>query len=141
MTSELKSATARANGAKSRGPKSPETREKSSRNSITHGFTARKIIVLECENGEEFRTMLADYVATYQPGSPVEDNLVDEMAASRWRIMRLRMIEVALFDSEMNREHLPTDPQTRTHRPRLSARGRLPPASRRFPRPLTRLPL
>jgi hypothetical protein len=69
MTSELKSATARANGAKSRGPKSPETREKSSRNSIQHGFTARKTVVLECENNDEFHEILADYVTTYQPGS------------------------------------------------------------------------
>jgi hypothetical protein len=111
MTSELKSATARANGAKSRGPKSPETREKSSRNSIQHGFTARKTVVLECENNDEFHEILDDYVATYQPGSPVESNVVDEMVAARWRILRMRLIETALFDSEMNREHLPTDPQ------------------------------
>jgi hypothetical protein len=111
MTSELKSATARANGAKSRGPKSPETREKSSRNAIQHGFTARKTTVLECENEDQFREMLADYVATYQPGSPVESNLVDEMAAAKWRMLRLRLIEVALLDSEMSRPHLPTDPQ------------------------------
>jgi len=111
MTSELKSATARANGAKSRGPKSPETREKSSRNSLTHGFTARHTIVLECENNDEFLAMVADYVADYQPGSPVEENLVNEMAAARWRTMRLRMIEVAMLDSEINRPHPPNDPR------------------------------
>ena len=37
MVSEFKSATARANGAKSKGPKSAATREISSRNSIRHG--------------------------------------------------------------------------------------------------------
>jgi len=111
MTSELKSATARANGAKSRGPKSPETRAKSSHNSLKHGFTARKTVVLECENNDEFHNMLADYVATYQPGSPVENNLVDEMAAAKWRMLRMRLIEVALLDSEMSRPHLPTDPR------------------------------
>jgi hypothetical protein len=72
MTSELKSATSRANGAKSRGPKSPETREKSSRNSIQHGFTAKKTIVLACECDDEFQEMLADCAATYQPGYSVE---------------------------------------------------------------------
>src|SRR5579863_6674466 len=111
MTSELKSAAARANGAKSRGPKSPETWEKSSRNSLQHGFTARKTTVLECENNDQFQKMLADYAVTYQPGSPVEKSLVDEMAAAKWRMLRLRMIEVALFDSEINREHPPTGPQ------------------------------
>jgi hypothetical protein len=111
MTSELKSATARANGAKSRGPLSPETREKSSRNAIQHGFTARKTTVLACEDEDQFRKMLADYVAAYQPGSPVENNLVEEMAAAKWRMLRLRLIEVALLDSEMSRPHLPTGAQ------------------------------
>jgi hypothetical protein len=127
MTSELKSATARANGAKSRGPKSPETRQKSSRNSLTHGFTARHTMVLECEDSDEFLAMVADYVADYQPGSPVEENLVNEMAAARWRTMRLRMIEVAMLDSEINRPHLQTirgrNPQTPAIRSRLPSAG------------------
>jgi hypothetical protein len=104
MTSELKSATSRANGAKSRGPKTAETREKSSRNSLDHGFTAKKTIVLACENPEQFQELLDDYAATYQPGSPVEMDLVNEMVACRWRMQRLRMIETALLDSEMERE-------------------------------------
>src|SRR5215469_7431008 len=110
MTSELKSATARANGAKSRGPKSPETREISSRNSLTHGFTARKTIVLECESDDAFQEMLAYYAAAYQPGSPVEQDLMNEMVACRWRMQRLRMIEAALLDSEMNREDPENEP-------------------------------
>jgi hypothetical protein len=70
MTSELKSATARANGAKSRGPKTPETREKSSRNAITHGYTTRKTMVLECESNDDFEEMIADYKVTYRPRLP-----------------------------------------------------------------------
>src|SRR5438128_9637966 len=49
MPSKLKSETARINGAKSRGPKSPETRQKSSRNALDHGLTAASTIVLACE--------------------------------------------------------------------------------------------
>jgi hypothetical protein len=48
--------------------------------------------------------MLTEYAATYQPGSPVEEDLVNEMVAARWRMQRLRMIETALLDSEMDRE-------------------------------------
>jgi hypothetical protein len=104
MTSELKAAASRANGAKSRGPKSPETLQKSSQNSVTHGFTAKHTVVLGCENPEQFQKMLDYYTATYQPGSPVEEDLVAEMAAARWRTQRLRMIETALMDSEIKRE-------------------------------------
>ncbi len=57
MPSQLKSDTARANGAKSRGPKSAETKEKSSRNSLRHGFTSRHSILLECENEDEFQEL------------------------------------------------------------------------------------
>ena len=57
MASKLKSDTARANGAKSRSPKSAATREKSSRNSLRHGLTSRHILVLECESEGEFQQL------------------------------------------------------------------------------------
>src|SRR6266702_3301675 len=114
MSSESKSETSRANGAKSRGPKTAEGRETSSRNSFKHGFTAKKTIVLECENQEQFKIMRSDYTVTYQPGSAVEHDLVSEMVACRWRMQRLRLIETALIDSEMDRElpegETPEDP-------------------------------
>jgi hypothetical protein len=47
MPSQLKSDTARANGAKSRGPKTAEGKEKSSKNSLKHGFTSRHSILLD----------------------------------------------------------------------------------------------
>ena len=114
MTSELKSETSRANGAKSHGPKTPEGREKSSRNSLKHGFTAKSTIVLECENKEQFQEMLGYYKITYQPGSGVEEDLVTDMVACRWRMQRLRAIETSLIDSEMDRDlpegQTPEDP-------------------------------
>ncbi len=61
-------------------------------------------MVLNCENEDEFQEMLGRYAATYQPGSPVEEGLVNEMVAARWRMQRLRLIETALLDSEMQRE-------------------------------------
>jgi hypothetical protein len=114
MTSDLKSATSRANGAKSHGPTTAEGKEISSRNSLNHGFTAKKTVVLACENPEQFQEMLGYYADTYRPGSPVEKDLVAEMVAARWRMQRLRMIETALIDSEMQRElpesETPADP-------------------------------
>ena len=48
--------------------------------------------------------MLGYYADTYQPGSPVEEDLIHEMVACRWRMERLCLIETALIDGEMDRE-------------------------------------
>src|SRR5258708_1610842 len=50
MPTELKSETARANGAKSHGPITTEGKEKSSKNALKHGMTSRNIYILECES-------------------------------------------------------------------------------------------
>src|SRR6266446_3726265 len=105
MPTKLKSETARINGAKSRGPTSPDGLEKSSRNSLRHGLTARNTILLACESQDEFDRMLADYMTTYQPVTAEDTDLVKEMVAARWRIQRFWTIETALVDLEMLQPH------------------------------------
>jgi len=108
MISELKSATARANGAKSRGPKTEATRAISARNSLGHGLTARNTVLLECENPDEFNAMLAEFEEIYRPANPEQKNLVDEMVAARWKLDRYGLIEAALIDDELEtRRKLP----------------------------------
>src|SRR6476660_9916290 len=104
MASKLKSDTARANGAKSRGPKSAATREISSRNSLKHGLLACNTILLACESQEEFGLMLAEYNSIRLPATPEEHGLVKEMVAARWRIQRLWTAETSLIDLEMIRQ-------------------------------------
>jgi len=103
MPSALKSATARANGAKSKGPKSAATREKSSLNATRHGFTAHNTVLLQCEDPDLFQKIRIECLATYKPATPEEEVLVDEMIVTRWRIQRLWTIETALFDREVIR--------------------------------------
>src|SRR5436305_5478767 len=103
MPSQLRSDTARANGAKSRGPKSAEGKEKSSKNALTHGFTAHHTLLLECENTGQFNEMREEFTAVHRPATPAEQDLVDEMIAARWRIRRLRTIDAVLVHCEMVR--------------------------------------
>jgi len=105
MPSKLKSETARANGAKSKGPKTAETREKSSRNSLKHGLTTRHNMLLACEDPVLFQKVVDEYTSVYQPTNPVERDLVEEMIGAKWRIRRLKIIEVALVDYEMANKH------------------------------------
>src|SRR4029077_6694971 len=109
MPSALRSETARANGAKSRGPKSAATREKSALNATRHGFTAHNTVLLKCEDPALFQEIRNEYIAVYKPATPAEEVLIDEMAVARWRIGRLWTIETALFDSEIQRQQ--ADPE------------------------------
>jgi hypothetical protein len=106
MPSELQSETSRINGAKSHGPKTPEGKEVSSKNSLKHGHTARSTILLQCESPDEFKEFFAEHITIHQPATPPELELVDQMAVARWRIRRFVAAETDLIDSEMvrNRE-------------------------------------
>src|SRR5260370_25074747 len=98
VPTQLRSPTPRPNGAKSRGPTAAESKEKSSRNSLRHGFTARNIILLECESADKVQKMEDDFAATHQPATPAEQDLVDEMVVARWRINRIRTIDTVITE-------------------------------------------
>src|SRR5438876_133408 len=104
MSSESKILQARINGAKSRGPKTPEGKQASSCNAITHGLTA-EAIVLDGESADAFNQHWLEFIDEHQPRTKTEHELVQRMAVSSWRlhrnyareaaIIKLRMIEQA----------------------------------------------
>ena len=98
-----KSETARINGAKSRGPITEEGRARSSRNSLRHGFTA-KAVVLAAESRPEYQALLDSFLDRFQPADAVEQELVEAMAAARWRLRRLRAIESSILEVESLRQ-------------------------------------
>src|SRR5437667_11858733 len=104
MPTQLKSDTARANGAKSHGPTTAEGRAKSSRNAVKHGLSSRNPLVLECENEDDFQAVHHQQMEIQQPATPAEKDLVDQMVAGRWRILRLQSIETDLLDTQMRRK-------------------------------------
>jgi len=120
MTSKLRSDTSRANGAKSQGPKSAETRAISSQNALKHGFTSCHTTVLKCEDEDEFQAAIDRHYVTYHPATTAQEDLVDEMISARWRIRRVRIAETQLLNLEMIRSHaavvkLYTEPEPGTH--------------------------
>ena len=82
------------------GPVTAEGRARSSRNSLRHGLTA-KAVVLDTESQDEFNTLLNGFLDRFRPANPLEAELVESMAASRWRLRRLYSIESRLFNSEI----------------------------------------
>ena len=95
-------AAARANGAKSHGPVTPEGKAKSALNAITHGLTA-SAIVLTTESKEKYETLLASYLERCDPDGPIENDLVEEMVAAKWLQRRALSMITALLDVTMDR--------------------------------------
>src|ERR1700730_3351897 len=103
MPTQAQIDAARINGAKSRGPKTPEGKAASSMNALRHGLTA-KAILLTNENPEAYTRLADAYYEKFQPADDVECDLVDEMVIAKWRQRRDWSNEAALFDLEMDHQ-------------------------------------
>ena len=106
-TSSKKSATARANGAKSHGPVTPAGRARSSQNALRHGLAVRDAalpavsLILGDESRADFQRLVDSYLDEFAPTSPIEVELVETMASTRWRLRRLAIIETTLLANEI----------------------------------------
>jgi hypothetical protein len=102
MVSTLKSETARINGAKSRGPTTAEGKEKSSRNALQHGLCADgDTVLLECEDPAQYNGFLVKLRRIHEPATPAEEDVFEEMAIARWRLRRMRTVELGLLNAEI----------------------------------------
>ncbi len=99
----------RANGAKSRGPKTEEGKRRSAQNSLRHGLLA-KCILLDNECRDTFQIVHQYHIEKFNPADDVEHSAVEEMVAAAWRLRRLWTIETALFDNKIGKR---TDPTSR----------------------------
>ena len=103
MSSQRLIDSSRANGKRSRGPKTPEGLARCQAAPLTHGLTARQVI-LPGESEDEFLALRDSYLVDFQARSPRDVDLVTVLAAARWRLDRLRAIEVNLFNAEIARQ-------------------------------------
>ncbi len=111
MSSQRRIDSSRANGALSRGPITPEGKERSSRNSTRHGLLSASS-VLQGESTDAFAELLDQYVQSFNPEIPVEMDMIEEMTSAYWRMRRLWAIETKLMDDQINLQSA-DDPMTR----------------------------
>jgi hypothetical protein len=102
----------RANGAKSKGPATPEGKLVSSRNSTRHGLFA-ETIVLEAENTARFVELVESLFEEHNPRTPTERLLVENIAAARWRQWRIWGMQKVAFDHEVASPSTTNDPPLR----------------------------
>jgi len=103
--SKSRTATNRANAARSTGPITPEGKRKSSQNAVKHGLLARSV-ALEGEVLDRFTALLDSLIDLFEPRTCVEWALVENMAVARWRQMRLWGMEQAGMTEEMQKQAL-----------------------------------
>jgi len=123
--------SSRANGAKSRGPKTPEGKQAAadastgpvtpegkaivSQNAVTHGILSQSI-VLPSESMAAFEHVLNGLRDELQPVTPIEHRQAEIMALADWRRQRVWCFEMAILthslyaqerlgDEEANREN------------------------------------
>ncbi len=100
MSSQKKIDANRRNAQQSSGPKTPEGKAISSMNAVKHGALARNTVASGPplrEDPVEFYGLLEGLRAHYDPVGPYEDLLVQEIAAAKWKTIRLERFEAAVI--------------------------------------------
>ncbi len=101
MRTDKQREASRTNGSKSNGPTTPEGKAVSSRNGVTHGLCSRDV-VLGNENPELWQAVRLAFTSHWQPVNERESLMVDDLAATHWKLMRAESIETATLNFEMD---------------------------------------
>jgi hypothetical protein len=96
MATDRQIAANRENALKSTGPNTPEGRAAVRLNSLTHGLTA-KTLVLPGESEEDFGSLLDSLATEHDPITPTEQALVTQLAMATWRLRRLYHQEAGFY--------------------------------------------
>jgi hypothetical protein len=80
--SPARAAASRRNGAKSRGPKSPEGKARSAQNALKHGLRAQKHMVLPGESPAAFEALEAALLEELAPQGALQTVLARRVVAA-----------------------------------------------------------
>jgi hypothetical protein len=88
MATERQIAANKLNAQKSTGPKTEAGKAKSCLNRFSHGFASSTAQLIQGEDPEELKALLADLPPEYQPATPTEQILVEKMCQNQWLSLR-----------------------------------------------------
>ena len=101
MTNPMMTNRNRANALHSTGPRTDSGKQRSSLNALRHGLTAASA-VLPSEDQAAFDAHRRGFFDEYQPATPTETQLTQEIADTAWRINRIPSLEAALLERATN---------------------------------------
>jgi hypothetical protein len=106
---ERQRAANRLNARKSTGPRTERGKRRSSLNALKHGVFARSLKESMQGLGEdpaEFERLRRDFIVSFQPATPFEAALVDDLASLWWRNARAERAEAGLQVKDAERGHI-----------------------------------
>lgn len=89
----------RENATKSTGPKTPDGKARSSKNSLKHGFNTKEFIILEGQQ-EEFETLERRLRKESLPLTHFNKETFNNLLHAAWNLRRVRKLQAELFDGE-----------------------------------------
>jgi hypothetical protein len=95
--SEAKRLANQQNGRLSHGPKTEAGRRASSMNAISHGLTAKAALMLG-DDPEDYQDLVDSHFARYSPVSDEECELVNSIADTAWRLLKVPIREAAMYE-------------------------------------------
>ncbi len=104
MRTEKQSEASRINGSQSQGPATSEGKVASSRNALKHGLTSRNPILLDTEDEKALNNLRETYHAELRPVGQIENDIVEELASTKWRRQRGEAIEAAIISVTIARQ-------------------------------------
>jgi hypothetical protein len=104
MVSEKQLEANRRNAEKSTGPRTIEGKSNSSRNNLRHGLTGH-ISLLPTEDREAHDTFCNELIDSFNPETPMENQLANSIAEDSWRLNRARAIENNIFALGHGHQH------------------------------------
>ena len=96
----------RENAKKSTGPRTPQGKTISSRNSLVHGMTSGKFLPPDADP-QEFFQLLDQFRNRFQPFDEVEDALVERLVAAEFKMRSVRYLDAGLFHYQAETNPMP----------------------------------
>jgi len=89
-----------ANAQHSTGPRTDAGKAASAANSLKHGLTAKSVL-LPGEDEAAYRKMCEGMISSFNPGNEPEQDLVQLLCDTQWRLQRCGRIEAAILSEDV----------------------------------------
>ena len=96
MSTPAQIAANQANAKLSCGPKTEAGKAKSSLNAVSTGLTGRTVL-LPSDDAKAYSDHMANFFVRFDPQTPEEEEIIQELAQTKWRLNRVPQLEEDLY--------------------------------------------